>query len=514
MLNILTVFMFISVCVGVVLFAYIINNGNIHYMKYLATLIACVVIYIFGYMIEIHSNNINNALFWNGIQYIAIPVISTLWLIVVLLYIGIIKKADSWIVLSLFIIPAITYVLRWTNSFHFLYYTGYKFNIYGEFGILDLDKGVWYYVQQIYGCVETFLVIMIFLIYSYKVSTAERFRYRLLSMVSAAASISILMLLIDPKDLGLDYTAILFPVPLFIVSYLITKQDFFEISSTARNQIFNQSNEAMIILNDKNRIIDFNIKAIEFFRDNGIKLTNTDLNLLSDDNNALINALFSQKTEIYQDKIMGMDRYWEITSNMISAKNGKKHGLIKSIRDITAEYKEKKYLEKISKVDELTQLFNRREFNDYAKRLIKKADEDNMTLIMLMFDIDHFKRVNDTFGHQTGDMVLKTIAKEAKNSFRNDDLISRIGGEEFAVILSGVTEEKAIARAEEYRNKIADMCIIPDEPNYKITVSFGMAEYKQKMSLYELISNADKALYEAKELGRNKLIKYSDVKRY
>lgn len=245
MLNILTVFMFISVCVGVVLFAYIINNGNIHYMKYLATLIACVVIYIFGYMIELHSNDLNNALFWNGIQYIAIPVISTLWLVVVLLYIGIIKKADSWIVLSLFIIPAITYILRWTNGFHFLYYTGYNFNIYGEFGVLELGKGSWYYVQQIYGCIETFLVILIFLIYSYKVSNAERFRYRLLSLVSAAASISILMLLIDPKDLGLDYTAILFPVPLFVVSYLIAKQDFFEISSTARKQIFNQSNEAI-----------------------------------------------------------------------------------------------------------------------------------------------------------------------------------------------------------------------------------------------------------------------------
>ena len=511
MLNILTVFMFISVCVGVVLFAYIINNGNIHYMKYLATLIACVVIYIFGYMIELHSNDLNNALFWNGIQYIAIPVISTLWLIVVLLYIGIIKKADSWIVLSLFIIPAITYVLRLTNGFHFLYYTGYNFNIYGEFGVLELGKGSWYYVQQIYGCIETFLVILIFLIYSYKVSNAERFRYRLLSLVSAAASISILMLLIDPKDLGLDYTAILFPIPLFVVSYLIAKQDFFEISSTARKQIFNQSNEAMIILNDKNRIIDFNIKAIEFFRDNGIKLTNTDLNLLSDDNGDLINALYSDKVEIYSDISMGKHRYWEINSNMIYAKNGKKHGIIKSIRDITAEYKEKKHLEKIAKVDELTQLFNRREFNDYATKLIGSANENNTPLIMLMFDIDHFKRVNDTFGHQIGDMLLETIAREARNSFRNDDLISRIGGDEFAIILTGVSEEKVITRAEEYRNKIADMCIIPDHPNYKITVSFGMAEYKPKMSLYELISNADKALYEAKELGRNKLIKYSNV---
>ncbi len=509
MINILTIFMFVSICVGAFLLAYILINGNVHYMKYLAAMLACVVIYIFGYMIELHSNSLRTALLWNGLQYFAIPVISTLWLIMVLLYVGIVKRVRSWIVLALFIIPAITYVMRLTNSSHFLYYTGYAFNMYGEVGILELWKGPWYYVQQIYGCIETLLVILIFWIRSYMVSGAERRSYRILSLISASTTLSILLILFDPTNLGLDYTAVLFPIPLFLLAYVIAKQDFFEIRSTARNQIFYQSKEAMIILNDKHRVIDYNLKAVEFFEENGIKLTVTDLNMFYDENVTLIETLYSERVEIFQDTFNDGLRYWEISSNMIFAKKGIRHGIIKIIRDITVEYTERQHLEKIAKVDELTQLFNRREFNERAAILIKQSKDKDMPLIMLMFDIDHFKRVNDTFGHQAGDKVLKKIADEASVSFRNDDLLARVGGEEFAVILPGISDSKARLRADRYREKIAAMHFIESDPSYQITISFGMAVLGNQMSLEELMGNADKALYEAKNSGRNKVVKYS-----
>lgn len=512
MINFITIFMFISVCMGILLFNYIMNNSQIHYMRYLAVTIACSVIYIFTYMIELHSNSLETALFWNKLQYIVIPVISTLWLITVLLYTGILKKSSSRIIPLLFIIPAITYITRWTNASHFFYYTGYTFQMYGEAGILEIDKGFWYYVQQIYGCVETVFVILIFWIYSYRVSAAERKNYRLMSLISASSMISIMMLIFDSTNFGLDYTAILFPVPLFLLAYLIAKEDFFEISSTARNQIFNQSNEAMIILNNRNRVIDYNLKAIDFFQENGIKLVNSELNTFYDKNPILIEALNAEQLSIYRDVVNAETRYWEINSNNIFSKNGRKHGVIKSIRDITKTYVEKKYLEKISKVDELTQLFNRREFNERAAKWIEKSQKHNTQLILLMVDIDYFKKINDTFGHQTGDTVLKRIAKEASMSFKEEDLLARFGGEEFVVMLEGISEREARASAEAYRQRIADLRIMPSAPNYQCTISIGMALYEPKMSLEELIQCADIALYQAKKSGRNKVIKY--IKRH
>lgn len=508
MINIITMFMFISICVGIFLFRYIMSNGRIHYMKYLAVMIACVVIYIFAYMIELHSNSLETALFWNGIQYLVIPLISTLWLVMVLLYVGIITKTNSRIIALLFIIPAITYIVRWTNASHFLYYTGYTFKIYGEAGILELGKGPCYYVYQIYECIETFFVILIFWIYSYKVSADERKSYRLMSLITATSTISILILIFDPTNLGLDYTAIIFPAPLFMLAYLIAKEDFFEISSTARNQIFYQSSEAIIILNDKNRVIDYNMKAIDFFRENGIELTNSYLNMFYNENSRLIEALNVEDWSIYTDIVNDKLRYWKISSNIILAKNRRKHGIIKTIRDITREYVEKKYLEKISKVDELTQIFNRREFNERAAKMLVESQKNDTQLILMMFDIDYFKKINDTFGHPIGDIVLQRIAKEAKSSFKEEAVLARFGGEEFVVMLAGVSEMNAEACAEAYRRKISDLRIIPSDPNYRFTISIGMAIYESKMSLKELIQNADSALYQAKNSGRNKVMKY------
>ena len=120
MINVISIFMFISVVVGAFLFIHIANNGKVHYMKFLAAVVACVMIYIFAYAIEIHSNSLETALFWNGVQYLVIPIIATLWLTTVLLYVGVIKKMNAWIIKAIFIVPLITYILRYTNSHLFL----------------------------------------------------------------------------------------------------------------------------------------------------------------------------------------------------------------------------------------------------------------------------------------------------------------------------------------------------------------------------------------------------------
>lgn len=434
--------------------------------------------------------------------------IAVLWLITVLLYVDVIKEVNSWIIKALFIIPVMTYIFRFTNSQYFLYYSHYTFKIVGELGILTLGKAPWYYVQQIYTCLEILAVVVIFWAYSFKESVGGRYRYRLLAAISGASSITLMLLLVNPLGGVLDYTAVSFPIILFTLAYFIAKEDIFEISAMARNQFFDQSNEAMVIVSEKNRIVDYNLKAVDFFERNGIKLANTDIGIFQEDNAALIEEVLSNQTEIYQEHTNRDVKYWEITSNPIFAKSGLRCGAIKNIKDITKEYLEKEHLEKMAKVDELTQLYNRREFNAYAAKLLEESDKTDESLVMLMLDIDYFKQINDTFGHQTGDLVIQRIAKEVRATFRQDDFIARTGGEEFVVILRGISESDAVNLANQYREKIEHLRIIPSDSNYQFTISIGLASYSKGMSLETLISYADKALYEAKNSGRNCVIAY------
>jgi len=162
----------------------------------------------------------------------------------------------------------------------------------------------------------------------------------------------------------------------------------------------------------------------------------------------------------------------------------------------------------LSTKDGLTGLFNRRYFDIHIKQMTEKSIETGQKMCMLMFDMDHFKEVNDNYGHPAGDAVLKTLSKNLKSSFRVTDLISRYGGEEFVVLINNANLKTGLELAENMRSKIENIdFIIPEQTKpLKKTTSIGVAEFNRKETVEEFISRADKALYEAKETGRNKVV--------
>nr|ABD83655.1 response regulator protein-like [Rickettsia honei] len=158
--------------------------------------------------------------------------------------------------------------------------------------------------------------------------------------------------------------------------------------------------------------------------------------------------------------------------------------------------------------DGLTGLFNRRYFDIHLKQIIEKANKESIKLYLLMCDIDNFKHVNDTYGHQAGDKVLTIVSRILKNTLRVTDLIARFGGEEFTILLTDIDISKAIETAERVRVKIKYMNFhIEDqiEP-LKTTVSIGVTKYKKEESIESFIERADKAMYEAKTTGKNKVV--------
>jgi diguanylate cyclase (GGDEF)-like protein len=179
-----------------------------------------------------------------------------------------------------------------------------------------------------------------------------------------------------------------------------------------------------------------------------------------------------------------------------------------------------------SERDKLTGLYNRRTFDNKLRRLFKtqklrtrlsmklpdvanrRITKPESTAWLAIFDIDHFKRINDSFGHIFGDEVLLTISQKLKECFRGSDLLFRIGGEEFVVILEPVTQQSAGQLFENFRQKIA----VHNFPQIDaVTISIGYAKIMEKDFPPEILERADKALYYAKEHGRNCTYSYEKL---
>jgi diguanylate cyclase (GGDEF)-like protein len=159
----------------------------------------------------------------------------------------------------------------------------------------------------------------------------------------------------------------------------------------------------------------------------------------------------------------------------------------------------------LATTDSLTGVYNRRTFKDLAEPILSRARRTRGAVSLLLLDLDHFKRVNDTHGHLSGDEVLAGFARLAKSCLRKEDLLARYGGEEFVMLLPGTSEAAAIALAERIREEVADAALAGGHEKLRITVSIGVAgESGEHLATLEtLLGRADEALYAAKAKGRN-----------
>jgi diguanylate cyclase (GGDEF)-like protein/PAS domain S-box-containing protein len=187
--------------------------------------------------------------------------------------------------------------------------------------------------------------------------------------------------------------------------------------------------------------------------------------------------------------------------------SGKIVGLLPTAVDITDRKQLEVELQRQANLDYLTGLPNRRSFMDRGKLELSRAQRYNNSLSILMMDIDHFKHINDEYGHQAGDLVLKSLAMTFQEVLRNVDIIGRLGGEEFAAVLPETGIVVATEVAERLREVISTSEVnLPEGNSLHFTVSIGIAGLIDKNSSIDMLLNeADKALYRAKAAGRNRI---------
>lgn len=172
------------------------------------------------------------------------------------------------------------------------------------------------------------------------------------------------------------------------------------------------------------------------------------------------------------------------------------------IKKINFMYTQTKHL---SEIDALTRLYNRRHFENNFEREFARSKRYGSPLSVAIIDIDFFKKINDTYGHLCGDYVLKEVAYNMVNNFRQTDFVFRYGGEEFAVILTETPDENAKVPLERLRKLIENTKFSFNGENIKVTVSIGVSSNINCDIAWNMFEVADKALYEAKGSGRNQV---------
>jgi len=167
----------------------------------------------------------------------------------------------------------------------------------------------------------------------------------------------------------------------------------------------------------------------------------------------------------------------------------------------------------MSRIDSLTGALNRKAFEENLNRKILKAQREGSSLSLVMADLDHFKKVNDTHGHLAGDFVLRALVRFLDNSLREVDVVARYGGEEFCIIMPDTIKQTAAEILERIRKQLSETTFLYEKENLslRITCSFGLSDFPVDSATPEgLIKKSDAAMYAAKNAGRNRVVMYGE----
>jgi diguanylate cyclase (GGDEF)-like protein/PAS domain S-box-containing protein len=309
-----------------------------------------------------------------------------------------------------------------------------------------------------------------------------------------------------------DFTTIAFTFSGIAFAIGIYRFQLFSLAPLARDFIIDQIRDGYLITDDSLRISDINPAAEEIFDVTGNDILGQPVTQILPDLEELVpegeSESFQFTTSIELDS---ETKHFDVKVNRIKYMRRWTRGSIIMLRDITERVNLLRKVEQLAIIDDLTQVFNRRHFFYLAENALKLAVRYQRPLSIIMLDLDHFKEINDRYGHGAGDVVLQGFAKNAERTLRESDTFARFGGEEFIVLLPETSLDEALVVAERLRAEIANMPIVTNFGEIPLTISLGISSstlVNPPLSLEKLVDRADRALYQAKHSGRNRVIVY------
>jgi diguanylate cyclase (GGDEF)-like protein len=450
---------------------------------------------------------------WRNITQIGVFYVPAASLFFAIEYSGSLKRFKRQLKLIVYPVQTISILLIFTDSWHHLMRESVNIVEKAGYCVVTVQSTVLAQVLIAFNFIYIFSACAILAIHVFR--TAKKVKKQVLSpfwgMLIAGAYA--LAKVISNEKLWLYFPISgIFAIVSIVILWSIFRQNFLTVMPIALNEIFHKIDESLIVCSSDGRVIDINKTAENFFSldDSNSLKTNSEK---FDKVNAIINEKYPEwhealneciEKEIALTNVSGdISEYYQCNIYALG-KSGHPVGTITVIRDVTEHKKETTRLTIRAEYDGMLRVLNRDTFTELAKQKISEADENKS---LILFDLDGFKHINDKYGHMAGDHVLIKVCECVKGAIRSDDILGRMGGDEFAIFISGASNERALEIAETIRSKVEIEEFIYNGRDIPVTMSIGLAIgfFKSFKEMYKL---ADEALYEAKNAGKN-CVKYN-----
>jgi diguanylate cyclase (GGDEF)-like protein/PAS domain S-box-containing protein len=431
---------------------------------------------------------------WSRLGYLGIATVPVFWMTFVWRYTGwrggIVWSRAVWFLL----VPLMTTILVWTNELHFLHWRNVYFNDALTPPMIETPKGPWFwFVHLPYS--YTLLLVAAFMLVQGLRGSPKTYRNQLsfLLVASALPFVGNALYLAGFNLFGdVDPTPLTFVLSGMIVVYALFRYRLLNLTPIAYQAVFDSLPDSIIVLNPKSEIVDVNPTAEAILGKSKHRLVGSKIQSLFPD----WDELLEQYETTGQISLRYGNALKHLDVRVAHLRNHRQDFVGYTI--IAQDISERKHYQEQANRDPLTNLFNRRAFQLEGAELLVKAKQEGSSIALLYLDLDRFKPVNDTYGHEVGDLLLQKVAIRLKETLRATDLLARIGGDEFVLMLHNTEGNNLV----EVCNRLSSDLLRPFQVSghpLSVGVSIGIALYPQHgLTLDELLKRADAAMYEAK----------------
>jgi len=479
-------------------------------LKAFALLTLSTAVYAFFYALEISSLSLDVILFWIKFEYIGIVGIPITFILFTLGYTGRSSKLTVPVITALCAIPFLTLFLFWTNESHGLIYETISLNSEGPFPVINFERGLWYWVHTVYVIVAILISNILFMLMWLQSASVYRKQITFMLIGSLIPFVGLIVNQVRPFSWNIDYIPFTLSISGIFFFWGLLRLRLFELIPIARTKLFEELPDGVLFLDARQRVVDLNAAAQKY-----LPLTKGSISQPANEElqnwPGLAEMIKPIETKFHIElprDIIGETFWFRVDFIPLQEENEVPYGQMILLHDITDRKMAENKLQILATTDELTGLWNRRHFMQAAKMELNRAKRYEDTFSVIMLDIDHFKKINDTMGHSTGDKALQYLASLVKNRVRNIDILGRLGGEEFCLLLPGTNLESAYCLAEDLRQTVMNVPLLYEGRSVQFTISLGVSEYSQDIEFIDdMLKTADAAMYRAKAQGRNCTVK-------
>lgn len=458
--RLISIYLFFGVLLASFIAAYAVAKGNNRTNRLFAALSLLVGIFLFGYLVELNSDTLSQMIFWNQVQYFGPPYYPTFWLLLAMTYTERRPKRHRSIKTAFFFVaPTLVTIFRFTNNWHSLYYRSMTLHHTGGFPVMLLEKGPLYIFNWLY--LGLYLLYSTYLYLGSRITAKGTKKGHYLILVSSIMPyFGLTLILLNPGNTGLDFTALMMPVSMVILTIALFKYDFLDVHSLARDVVFEKGKDALVLLDAQHVVKDSNQLAKVIFPELKADVIGHRIEDLIGHRHELLTTLQSLDLAENTFQINIHEIFFEVQITRLVGNSGSLSGILVSLSDITEKRRFQEKLKILAAKDGLTGLNNRANFMELAELALKQAELLGQPCSLYMLDIDHFKKTNDTYGHAAGDLILTVLSEKMRNYFRVNDILGRLGGEEFAIFLPGASIAHSEAVVDRFRAELAQTPII------------------------------------------------------